>query len=221
MKGFFRLLRKLLFIFLYLFFVVASIVLAVLLFMKIKELNDINSAYSETATLLNQSEEESQVTIDNLQNSFRELNAEVNRLKIENSGLKNELDRQLKNGYGTIRGEILPLLVGSSSFSQYQLVCAENTSNSNLKYCVTASAFDSSYILVLPSGTYIVSANIVSDGTNLNTSYKGLYTEFVKCVKENGEKGCNKSELSGKVLTIQVDSGKTVSNIDPTDWNSL
>jgi hypothetical protein len=215
------LLRKALFIFMYLFFVVASIVLAVLLYMKITELNNINSAYNETATLLNQSEEESQVTIDNLQNSFRELNSEVNRLKAENSGLKNELDRQLKNGYGTIRGDILPLLVGSSSFSQYQLVCAENTANANLKYCVTASAYDSSYILVLPSGTYIVSANIVSDGTNLNTSYKGSYTEFVKCVKENGEKGCNKGELSGKVLTVQVDSGKTVSNIDPTDWNSL
>lgn len=221
MKRFLRVLRRALFIFLYLFFVVTSVVLAIMLFNKTNELNNINSAYSETANLLNQNEEESQVTIDNLQNSFRELNAEVNRLKIENVGLKNELDRQLKNGYGTIRGEIFPLLVGTSSFSQYQLVCAENTENSNLKYCVTASAFDSSYVLVIPSGTYIVSANIVADGTNLNTMYKGLYTEFVKCVKENGENGCNKNTLTGKVLTVRVDSGKTVSNVDPTDWNSL
>lgn len=221
MKRVFQLLRKVLLVFLYLFFVVASVVLAVLLYLKITELNTINSAYAETALLLNQSEEESQVTIDNLQNSFRELNSEVSRLNTENANLKNELDRQLKNGYGTIRGKILPLLVGSSTFSQYQLVCAESVLNASLKYCVTASAYDSTFTLVLPSGAYNVSANIVSSGTNINSDYKGVYSEFVKCVKENGESGCNKSALSGKILTVQVDSGKTVSNIDPTDWNSL
>ncbi len=211
-------LRKLLLIGLYLFFVVTSIVLAVLLYTKTKELNDINSAYSETSVLLNNSTEESQVTIENLQSSFRELNSEVERLKNDNEQLETELQRQIKNGYGTIKGTIFPLLVGDSTFSQYQLVCAQSTNNASLKYCVTVSAYDSNFTLVLPSGTYNLLSNIVTNSNTLDLQYTARYTEFVKCIKEKGEANCNKDELSGKVLLVKVESGQTVNNVDPTDW---
>ncbi len=218
MKKFLHLLRKILLIGLYLFFVIVSIVLAVLLYTKTKELNDINSAYRDTTVLLNSNQEESQVTIDNLQGSFRELNSEVERLKAENAELDTELQRQIKNGYGTIKGSIFPLLVGDSSFSQYQLVCAQSTNNSSTKYCVTVSAYESDFTLVLPSGNYNLMSNIVTSNNSLNLEYTARYTEFVKCVKEKGEANCNKDQLSGKVLTIKVESGQTVNNIDPTDW---
>lgn len=218
MKKVLHFLRKLLLIGLYLFFVVTSVVLAVLLYTKTKELNDINSAYSETSVLLNNSTEESQVTIENLQSSFRELNSEVERLKSENEQLETELQRQIKNGYGTIKGTIFPLLVGDSTFSQYQLVCAQSTNNASLKYCVTVSAYDSNFTLVLPSGTYNLMANIVTNNSTLDLQYTARYTEFVKCIKEKGEANCNKDELSGKVLLVKVESGQTVNNVDPTDW---
>ncbi len=218
MKKVFHFLRKLLLIGLYLFFVVTSVVLAVLLYTKTKELNDINSAYSETSLLLNNSTEESQVTIENLQTSFRELNSEVERLKGENAQLETELQRQIKNGYGTVKGSIFPLLVGDSTFSQYQLVCAQSTNNANLKYCVTVSAYASDYTLVLPSGSYNLMSNIVTGSNALDLQYTARYTEFVKCIKEKGESNCNKEELSGKVLVVKVESGQTVNNVDPTDW---
>ncbi len=219
MKKVLRKSLKILILILYPVFVIATIGFAVGFLLKTKQLNDINDQYSQTQENLNKNSNESKITIENLQQSFNELNQEVASLKAENLSLKAEKEKQVKEGYGEIDGKVFPFIVGDKSFSQYQLVCAQNIANTNLQYCVSVSAIEQKYTLFVPAGSYQVFSRIVTTDTKI-AAYRAFYSEFIQCVQEKGTGACD-SKLSAKVITIKVDSGKTVNNIDPIDWSGI
>jgi hypothetical protein len=192
--------------------------LAVAYIRKSNDLNAVNQTYRDAQANLNSENQESQITIDNLEKSFSDLNDEVERLRRENEMLENDAEEQTKKGFGEIRGEVLPFIVGDSSFSQYQLVCAENITNKNLQYCVTVSALDRNYAIVLPEGKYEVNSRIVTQDPKLVlANYKAYYTEYIKCVREKGQSECDRSQLS-KAIQIEVKANQIVNNINPIDW---
>lgn len=195
-----------------------NIGLTIAFLVKNKEVNELNNLYLLAQSNLNQSASEKDLTIENLQSSFRELNDEIQGLRNENNTLKEQLDSTVQEGFGQIKGEILPFIVGDSSFSQYQLVCAQNVSNRNLQYCITVSALEKDYTLVVPAGKYEVTARIASNDSNIVIAkYKGTYTEYIKCAKEKASSQCNKSQLT-KPVQIEIKSNQTLEHIDPIDW---
>ena len=215
-KKFFIKFLKVMFILFFFVFLVGVIGFGVAYFFSRRDLNNINDLYSEVQNNLNRNKQESQLNIDNLQSSFDDLNKEITSLKKENQDLKDSLVDVQKNGYGEILGKILPFVTSDSSFSQYQLVCAENTNNKNLQYCVTAAAISQDYNLILPAGTYHVSARIVSPDNKI-TNQITYYSEYIKCIQEKKAAECD-TKLSANILNVLVESGKTTANIDPIGW---
>ena len=145
---------------------------------------------------------------------------ELSSLRSENASLKSNLEQLQITGYGTISGKILPFVSGGTTdFSQYQMVCAELTTNSSIQICRTVSAIDQSFTLSVPVGTYKVSAVLYpapkADSSLAN--FKGYYSEYVKCVREQGADKCNQVEQS-KPVEVAVKAGNSLTNIDPIDW---
>ena len=131
--------------------------------------------------------------------------------------LEEQIETEQKDGYGEIKGSILPFVTSGAGFNQYQRVCAESMTNKNVQYCVSVSAIQKDYVLVVPEGEYNVFATIQSDVVDSGRAY---YTKFVECTKgAEGEK-CAES-LSGEKMLIKVESGGIVENIDPADWSGI
>lgn len=221
-KNFFKRLLKVGFYLTYIILIVAVIVLGILSFTKTRELDSVNRLYTDAQGNLNKSDDEKTLTIENLQTSYQELNDEVNRLKSENSELKSVVEKKKAEGYGEINGKVFPFIVGDSSFSQYQYVCAENSQNKSLQHCVTVSAIDQNFKIILPAGKYTVSARILAkDSTNPIATHKAIYSEYVKCVDEKSAAECNTAELSTKPVVIEVKDGSILNEINPVDWTAV
>lgn len=211
---------KVLFVISFFLFLAGTIIFAILFLLKLKQYNDLNGLYSQAQENLNKSSQQNQVTIGNLQQSFNDLNTEITKLKSDNADLQAKLDQQAKDGYGEINGKISgQIVVGDNTLSQYQMVCAQNVSNTNLQYCVNVSAIAQNYALVLPAGTYQVFARVLDKNNQVTLNYKASYTEYVKCVTEKAADQCDVN-LSKNIINVEVKSGAKVSNVNPIDWSN-
>ena len=183
-----------------------------------REVDKINNLYSEAQNLLNQNKEESQLTIENLQSSFKELNKQVSTLKEENENLTKELNKF--KSLGTINGRIVAFVstTQDNSLSQFQMICAERVENRNQKYCITASSLVGEYSLLIPNGKYYVTSTLLlDDGKHSNIVAK--YTNYVKCINENRNSQqtdkCN--TVDSNLAEVIIESGSVVNNINPID----
>lgn len=213
-------LQKLSKIFLLLFIVSLVASTATLLYLYItrnNELDSINSLYKEAQQNLNQNLEENQMTIEDLQKSFADLNKQVDDFKKENSELKSQIEKLSKTGKGRLTGNVIAYVTGGNDqFSQFQLVCAENIVNKNIKYCASVSAMEQVFTLDVVTGTYhISSAILLEDGTVSKTV--AYFTEYVKCVMEKSTLECD-PKLSQKLVPVKVDTDTIVEKINPIDF---
>lgn len=215
MKSFLKKAGKVALVFFILILVGIIVALGIAFFFKNRELNNIYSEYNQATQNLNQSDKQNQITIGNLQDSYKELNSKIDSLTKENTDLKAKL---LQEGFGAIKGTILPFLVGDSTTGQYQLVCAQSVSNGNIKYCLTVPALSPKFTMALPEGKYTAYAQIISnDGKTVVPNYQANYTEYIKCVVTTSVDKCDKSKLSNSVQ-VEVKAGQTATDINPTDW---
>jgi len=218
MKTLLKKLLKALAILAFLVLIIGIAALGYFYFEQKRELDKINNLYSETQNLLNQNKEESQLTIENLQSSFKELNKQVSALKEENENLTKELNKF--KSLGTINGRIIAFVSATqdNSLSQFQMICAERVENRNQKYCITASALVGEYSLLLPNGKYyITSTLLLNDGKHSNIVAK--YTNYVKCINENKNNQqtdkCNNDDSN--LAEVTIESGSVLNNINPID----
>jgi len=199
--------------------IVSVIVFAILFITNRNELNQIKDQFRIAQENLNTNSQESQITIDNLQESFNNFNKEISTLKDENDQLKASADELKAQGYAEIRGSTVPFIIGDSSFSQYQLVCAENILNKNLQYCRTVPAIEKDFSLLVPAGSYHVFARVVGSDSKFSEA-KAYYTEYIKCVREKKSENCDVS-LSSKNIQLTLIAGQVLIDIDPIDWSGV
>jgi len=114
------------------------------------------------------------------------------------------------------KGEKIGVIEGSLSYPSDFIpsdmkVCAENVAT-NKEYCTETHIKDSKYTygegykIEVPPGSYYVFA-----ATQRIPDYKAYYSEFVTC-------GLNVDCPSHKPIVVIVESGKTITFIDPHDW---
>ncbi|MEO6729545.1 MAG: hypothetical protein ABIM99_06515 [Candidatus Dojkabacteria bacterium] len=215
MKSFLKKVGKIALVFFILVLIGIAVAFGIAYFLKNRELNNIYSEYNQATQNLNQSDKQNQITIGSLQDSYKELNTKITNLTQENDDLKKQL---LQEGYGAVKGTILPFLVGDSTIGQYQLVCAQSVSNGNLYFCLTVSALSPKYTLALPEGKYTIIAKIqTADGKTTVQNYQATYSEYIQCVVNGSVDKCDKTKLT-KPLQVDVKAGKTLEDINPTDW---
>lgn len=193
---------------------IVAIVFAVI---QTRELDSLNATFREATADINEENENKGVTIENLRQQFNELNNEVTKLKAENTQLKVSLDRMQLEGNGTITGKLVPVITANNTgISQYQRVCAESTTNSNIQVCRTVATIQQGYSLSLPVGTYKVYAEVypVAEETS---KLKAYYTEYANCLQSADTSKCN-AEAQNKPVNIEVKAGNTLGNVDPIDW---
>lgn len=217
MKSFLKKAGRVALVFFILILIGVAVAFGIAYFLKNRELNNIYAEYNQATQNLNQSDKQNQITIGNLQDSYKELNLKIEDLTKENDDLKK---KTAVEGFGTLKGSILPFLAGDSNFGQYQQVCAINLDNSSLTYCVTVSGMDPKFTLVVPAAKYAVSAKIVNkNGEGTVEGYKANFTEYVQCVAKSGVASCDKTKLTKKVQ-LDIKAGETTENVNPTDWVS-
>lgn len=215
MKNFLKNAGRILLVLFILVLIGIGVAFGIAYFLKNRELNNIYGEYNQATQNLNQSDKQNQITIGNLQDSYTELNQKIDSLTKENTDLKGKL---LQDGFGGIKGTILPFLVGDSVTGQYQLVCAVNTLNVNLQYCLTVSALSTKFSLALPEGKYSLNSRILSsDGKSTLANYQASYTDYIQCVIQTGVDKCDKTKLT-KTIQFDVKAGQTLENINPVDW---
>lgn len=220
MKSLMRTFGKALFIILYPILVVVLIVLLVAL---IQQVNINKEAYAEYEELYTEFElqagkkADAQQGIAQIGEYTKALKDAFDQSKDRIAELEDQVETEQKDGYGEVKGSILPFVTAGAGFNQYQRVCAESVANTNIQYCVSVSAIQKDYILVVPEGEYNIFATIQSDIVDSGRAY---YTKFVECTKgAEGEK-CSES-LSQEKIKITVESGGVVENIDPADWSGI
>lgn len=220
-----RFLFKLVLIILYPVFVVATVSLAVVVFLRTNEINSAKGKYEEIRNQYIQEQESK----SNLTEAVEQLGVEIKSSNEEVFNLTQQLEDSqgvvqgglVKKDYGQITGEILPFVTGGTSISQYQLVCAENVNSTNQIYCVSVSAARKEFNLIAPVGDYYVYAQI--QGSNLSENlknYKAYYTEYAKC--ENNRAANSKecaSTLNNRKAKVIVENGKNTSEINPINWD--
>lgn len=196
--------------------VIGIVALSVMFFIRNNEYQKLQNTYSQAQSQLNKDNEDKQLTIEDLQKDFTDLVEKVDNLESENSDLKAELAEQQAEGIGMISGRIFPFISESNgSFNQYQRVCAELTTNTNLQYCTTASALTQDYKLYLPQGEYMIYAEIfpTSNGS------RAYYTQGIACALNTyGEESCDQDDA--KPLAVAVITGQTQRNINPVAWST-
>ncbi len=146
-------------------------------------------------------------------NIVSNLYKEISNLNSEIDSLNGMIESAEKEGYGEIRGSILPFVSNEFGLDQYQRVCAQEVDNLNKQFCVSVSAIKKDYALAVPAGSYYVYAQIqnASDDT-----FKAYYTEFVQCSRSEAD-NCG-AALSDKNLIVNVEPSQVVTQIDPIDW---
>lgn len=105
-------------------------------------------------------------------------------------------------------------ITGSLSFPGEEIpemmVCAE-TIGSTAEFCTDERLEDEEftygvgYNLAVPAGSYYVYAKLPND------SYKAYYSDFVTC-------GLSVDCPSHQSISVTVNAGETVENVDPQDW---
>lgn len=118
------------------------------------------------------------------------------------------------NQYGYIKGSV----ISPSDGLAREEVCAIDVNDTAIKYCTTSDD-DNKYSLKVPAGVYYVCAWVLIHDTAYNSETKehmAYYTDAVLCgfTVQCGDPCGDRSVL----LKIQVEQGKTVNHIDPTDW---
>lgn len=205
---------------LFIFVLVAGLVGAlVLLFLRTRELNSLKDSFTQATQQLNADNEDKQIRIEDLKTGFEELTSEVSALKEENTSLKQQVSELQSKGFGEIRGRIIPFVTtGVSDFSQYQRVCAELVTNKNSQYCRTVSALDQGFSFSVPAGKYNIYAELFPAAAPSSpfAGLKAYYSEYIKCVKEQGIEKCDANAKTPVV--IEVKAGSRTDNIDPIDW---
>lgn len=122
---------------------------------------------------------------------------------------KSESESTMLSNTGAIEGS---LSFPSEGIPENMMVCAE-TLEGDIKECTNSHIKDAKYEygegyrLNVPPGTYFVYALVPE--SEIDT--KAYYNEFVVC-------GLSASCDSHELITVEVESGKTTSNIDPGDW---
>ena len=211
---------KLILILLYPVIVVLLVVVSGILFLRMRNINDalekyrkVDAEYSYVVARpfgadvsISNAMDHIASIIENLSNSLEESSTEIGELK-------DKIESEQKDGFGEIRGSILAFVSQGQSFNRYQRVCAETKANKNKQHCVSVSAIGKKYILVVPEGEYYVFAQLQDSPENLNKAY---YTEFVTC-NQSEEPSCDEN-LSEKKILVKVESGETITGIDPIDW---
>lgn len=199
--------------------ITALVAALVMLFLRTRELNSLKDSFNEATGQLNQDNEDKQIRIEDLKTGFEELTSEVSKLKQENTYLRQQVSELQSKGFGEIRGRIIPFVTtGVSDFSQYQRVCAEATNNKNSQYCRTVSALDQGFGFSVPAGNYNIYAELFPAAAP-DSPFAGLkayYSEYIKCVKEQGVEKCDANAKDP--VTVEVKAGSRTDNIDPIDW---
>ncbi len=219
MKSFGGKILKFILILLYPVIVVLLIAVSVVLFLRMRDVDNALDKYNEIYSTYDIQGTPKQ-NISNAMEDAREIVGELFMGLEESSreieSLRNQVESEQKDGFGEIRGRILAFVSQGESLNRYQRVCAEVTENANKQYCVSVSAIEASYNLVVPEGEYYVFAQLQDDPTSTEKAY---YTEFVRCSKE-GSGRCEESLSDTKIL-VTVDSGGIVQGIDPMDWPTI
>jgi len=215
-------LGRVIFIITYIIFFVIAVSATVVFLIQTKRYNDLNNDYQSLKNNLSQSNSDTQSQVGNLSNTNNELKDQITKLQDENNILKTQLENFNKTGYGEIDGKISGQIIvgGNSNVSQYQLVCAENVNNRNLEYCMSVSSLTQNFSLMLPQGTYQVSARVLANDKTLLTNYKAYYTDYIKCINSQNSDQCDTTKLSKVITNVEVKSGSKVANINPIDWSS-
>jgi FtsZ-binding cell division protein ZapB len=217
MKNILGRIGKLFIFFTYPILIVALIICITLLVIKVRELDNLNATFAEATKELNSENQDRQLTIEELKNQYTELTSQVAKLNAENTALKQTIERMQVEGSGSVTGRISTVLTADGKgISQYQRVCAELVSNTNIQVCRTVPALQQNYTLNLPVGNYRVYAEVFPTPTT-GTNIKAYYTEYARCLQGDNQTSCNADRQKAPVV-VEIKAGTTVNNIDPIDW---
>jgi hypothetical protein len=222
-KKILRFIGKVLFYISYPLLIVGVVVLSVIYLQNRKENKDAIKEYESGYEQYSESE----ATRKTVKNAVRDLVSlieskqnEINDKEEEIGELQSKIEKGQAEGYGEITGAILPFVTSQTKLNQYQMVCAESTTNQNKMYCVSVSAVQKQYSLIVPNGEYHVFARIQGEpSSDPLFMYKAYFTKYVEC-GANGEGNCAESLSAEKVL-VKVDSSAKLENVDPIDWQTL
>jgi hypothetical protein len=208
---------KALLIIMYPIFLVIIIVLCVLLFQQTKMNKDALKEYKSVYNSSEMTTSQKSKVKDGIRDFglyIKELKSEIESQNGEIDNLRKQMEDETRDGYGEIKGSILPVVVKDGGLNLYQRVCAEHKDNANQQYCVTVSSIKKDYSLILPTGEYYVFAEILGSEELLNE--KAYFTEFVQC-NQSGNVQCSDS-LSDKKVLVNVTSAAVIEKIDPVNW---
>lgn len=208
---------KFILILLYPVIVVLLIAVSVLLFVKTREMNSAletyESIYAENG-IQGDNKNNVKTAMEDVKGIVSELFNEIAAKESEIEDLEDKVESEQKDGYGEIKGSILAFVSQGAEFNRYQRVCAETKDNVNKQYCVSVSAIGKTFSLVVPEGEYHVFAQLQDDSTNTAKAY---YTQYVECNQLGAEDNCAESLRKSNVL-VTVESGGSVDEVDPIDW---
>jgi len=193
------------------------VVIGVMLYLQYKEVDKAMVNFKEVHSQYSDGSEKASTDLSNAFEQLGDLLAS-NQEKLDAAQTDLTEATANKEGYGEIRGSILPFVTSGSGLTQYQTVCAETKENKDKLYCQTVSSIQKGFVLVVPTGEYYVYAEIVSGEPA--TKYKAYYTEFVKCNQVETNANCS-SKLSDKRVLVKVEDGETVESVDPADWDFI
>ena len=127
------------------------------------------------------------------------------------------------NKTGTISGRTGYPSEGSPA----QIICAERTSNPDVRYCIqqagstAANGQSLSYSFDVPVGTYYVYATLAGSQGDMPTTYRAYFNQFVQCQANPATAKPCADSLHTKYLPVTVTAGTEISDIEPTDWYAL
>jgi prepilin-type N-terminal cleavage/methylation domain-containing protein len=110
---------------------------------------------------------------------------------------------------GTISGKL-----GYPSGNAAQNVCAVSVINDKDATCISTSDGQDNYSIQVKPGDYYVYSSLRETLGDFTPSYKAYYDEFSKC---GNSVDCPDAGHK-QYVKVTVTSGKSVNNVDPTDW---
>ncbi len=130
-----------------------------------------------------------------------------------NSFIFSQTDK-IKIPQGIIKGKVR--YPSDADYHPEMKVCAVKFKDSTLKYCTKTNA-GSDYTIKLPIGIYYVYSYLIDPDEPEIPRFKGYYSDLVLCGL------CYECGLRSVLLKVNVEEGKTVSNINPFDfyWHEL
>jgi hypothetical protein len=219
MKRLFRSFLKFVIILLYPVVVVLLIAVSVVLFLRMRDIDSAMNTYDdiyEDFDIKGSRQGSISNAMDDMYEIVDDLYGEIESREETIADLNTNIENEKKNGYGEIQGSILAFVTEGRSLGSYQRVCAETVENPDKQYCVSVSAIQKQYSLVVPEGQYYVSAQLQSADQSASKAY---YTEFVQCIGDETQSNCN-ANLSNNNVLVEVTSSETVQNVDPIDWQT-